>query len=151
LNATSREGQGSTFTLTLPAAPLESPRPDIPTDILPAPDTTGTVRPVRHVLYVEDNDANTAVVQAALDTLPWIQLRVAGTIEAGLASLHDRIRGPLPDLILLDVHLPDASGLDFLKLAKANPDTQAIPVVMISADALPEQIDQALQAGAAAY
>ena len=108
-------------------------------------------RAQRHVLYVEDNDANTAVVQAALSSRGWIQLSVAATIEAGLAALHDRLRGPLPQLILLDVHLPDASGLDFLKLAKANPETQHIPVVMISADAMPEQIDNALKAGAAAY
>ncbi|HIV70741.1 MAG TPA: CHASE domain-containing protein [Candidatus Aquabacterium excrementipullorum] len=152
LEATSREGAGSTFTLTLPAATLASEPPAPPPRPEPALATPpGTAQDMRHVLYVEDNDANTAVVQAALSSRPWIKLTVAATIEAGLAALHDRLRGPLPQLILLDVHLPDASGLDFLKLAKANPETQHIPVVMISADALPEQIDNALKAGAAAY
>jgi CheY-like chemotaxis protein len=49
------------------------------------------------------------------------------------------------------VHLPDASGLDLLKLLKANPDTVDIPVIMISADAMPEQVDAALTAGANCY
>jgi CheY-like chemotaxis protein len=52
---------------------------------------------------------------------------------------------------LLDVHLPDASGLDFLKLAKANPDTRHIPVVMISADVTPDQVNACLSAGATCY
>lgn len=65
--------------------------------------------------------------------------------------LHNRLRGSKPDLILLDVHLPDASGQELLKLIKANPDTVDIPVIMISADAMPEQIDAALSAGAACY
>ena len=151
LEAISREGAGSTFTLTLPAVMLlpasapAAPTPD------PSPPAAAAAQDTRHVLYVEDNDANTAVVQAALSSRPWIKLSVASTIEAGLAALHDRLRGPLPQLILLDVHLPDASGMDYLKLAKANPETQHIPVVMISADALPEQIDNALKAGASAY
>ncbi|MFZ5528302.1 MAG: CHASE domain-containing protein [Pseudomonadota bacterium] len=154
LEASSREGAGSTFTLSVPAAALapEPPAPP-PSSKAAVPDNgvANAARAQRHVLYVEDNDANTAVVQAALSSRGWIQLSVAATIEAGLAALHDRLRGPLPQLILLDVHLPDASGLDFLKLAKANPETQHIPVVMISADAMPEQIDNALKAGAAAY
>jgi len=49
------------------------------------------------------------------------------------------------------VHLPDASGQELLKLIKANPDTAGIPVIMISADATPEQIDAALSAGACCY
>jgi signal transduction histidine kinase/CheY-like chemotaxis protein len=158
LEAISREGAGSTFTLTLPATvlgPAEPPAPPMPssdaaTSVVATPEAP-TASDVRHVLYVEDNDANTALVQAALASRPWIHLDVADTIEAGLATLHNRLRGPLPQLILLDVHLPDASGLDFLKLAKANPDTQHIPVVMISADAMPDQIAQATAAGATAY
>lgn len=155
LEVISRQGQGSTFTLTLPATMLEA---SLPAAQAAAPDAVEgpAAAPVasammRHVLYVEDNDANTALVQAALASRSWVQLDVANTIEMGLATLHNRLRGPLPQLILLDVHLPDASGIDFLKLAKANPETQHIPVVMISADAMPEQIEQAMACGAAAY
>jgi signal transduction histidine kinase/ActR/RegA family two-component response regulator len=152
LEAISVEGSGSTFTLSLPATPL------LPEVVTSKPPPEATQEPAkagppqtRHVLYVEDNDANTALVQAALESRTWIQLSVASTIESGLASLHDRLRGPLPQLILLDVHLPDASGLDFLNLVKANPETKHIPVVMISADAMPEQIDACLRAGASCY
>jgi signal transduction histidine kinase/ActR/RegA family two-component response regulator len=152
LEVVSVEDSGSTFTLSLPATPLlpEVVINNTQTESTLAPAMTGTPQ-TRHVLYVEDNDANTALVKAALESRTWIQLSVASTIEAGLASLHDRLRGPLPQLILLDVHLPDASGLDFLKLVKANPETQHIPVVMISADAMPEQIDACLRAGASCY
>ena len=78
-------------------------------------------------------------------------MSIAPTTEQGLSILHNRLQGPKPDLILLDVHLPDASGQEFLRLVKANPETTHIPVIMISADAMPEQIESALAAGAQSY
>lgn len=149
LEASSHEGRGTTFTLTLPATHIESvTATDAPRDTGPA-----SVPPEspRHVLYVEDNLANSEVVRAALSDRHWIQLSVAPTTEQGLSILHNRLQGPKPDLILLDVHLPDASGQEFLKLVKANPETNRIPVIMISADAMPEQIQSALAAGATSY
>jgi len=151
LDVISTEGSGSTFTLCLPATPLQPPRVATGDALAPTRDATTAQPRTRHVLYVEDNATNSAVVSEALASRPWVSLRVAPTIEEGLAVLHDRLKGARPDLILLDVHLPDASGLDFLQLVKANPDTQSIPVVMISADATPEQIDACLRAGASCY
>ncbi|RZI82766.1 MAG: response regulator [Rubrivivax sp.] len=150
LEATSEENVGSVFTLTLPAAKLAPPAP---ASAAPAPTSliTKANQPVRHVLYVEDNLVNSEVVRGALASREWIHLTVATTIEEGLAVLHDRLSGPPPDLVLLDVHLPDASGLEFLKLMKANPETAGIPAIMISADAMPEQVDAALSAGAYCY
>jgi signal transduction histidine kinase/CheY-like chemotaxis protein len=153
LEVTSQADKGSLFTLTLPAAKLPPPKlvPAVPA--MPAPTSVITKgrQPLRHVLYVEDNHVNSEVVRGALASREWIRLSVAPTIEEGLAVLHDRLSGPLPDLVLLDVHLPDASGLEFLKLMKANPQTASIPVIMISADAMPEQVDAALGAGAYCY
>jgi signal transduction histidine kinase/CheY-like chemotaxis protein len=154
IDVQSEEGVGSVFTLILPALMLPPrPRPASPTP--PASITealTGAAVPRnRHVLYVEDNLANSEVIRAALSARPWITVTVAPTTEEGLAVLHNRLRGTKPDLILLDVHLPDASGQELLKLIKANPDTVDIPVIMISADAMPEQIDAALATGAACY
>lgn len=149
LEASSREGEGAAFTLSLPAARIQTAAP-----AAPAPRAESPVAPSdtpRHVLYVEDNLANSEVVRAALASRPWIQLSVAPTIEQGLAVLHNRLQGPRPGLILLDVHLPDASGLEFLRLVKANPETSDTPVIMVSADAMPEQIEAALKAGAACY
>lgn len=107
--------------------------------------------PPRHVLYVEDNLANSAVVRSALASRDWIHLTVAPTIEEALRVVHNRLTQRPPDLILLDVHLPDASGLELLHLLKSNLETRDTPVIMISADAMPEQIDAALAAGAACY
>jgi len=150
LEASSVEDKGSVFTLTLPAAKLSAPEP-APKAVAPSSVITRANQAVRHVLYVEDNQVNSEVVRGALASRDWIRLTVAATIEEGLAVLHDRLSGPLPDLVLLDVHLPDASGLEFLKLMKANPQTAGIPAIMISADAMPEQVDAALSAGAYCY
>lgn len=151
LDATSKLGNGSVFTLTLPAAEMPAPDEDA-TDAWAGESTWPEALPgQKYVLYVEDNVVNSTVMQALMRERPHIHLAISGTIEEGLASLHDRTKGPKPDLILLDVHLPDASGLELLNLLKANPDTQDIPVVMISADAMPEQIDACLKAGAACY
>ncbi len=149
LEADSREGLGATFTLTLPATVIDVTEPSQARQDH-GPLSTPPESP-RHVLYVEDNLVNSEVVRAALEDRPWIHLTVAPTIEQGLSALHNRLQGPRPDLILLDVHLPDASGQEFLRLVKANPETSDIPVVMISADAMPEQIEAALSAGAACY
>ena len=151
LDVRSEADKGSTFTLTLPAAKLLMPKPIAPPTPAPTSVITKTNQPVRHVLYVEDNHVNSEVVRGALASRAWIRLTVAPTIEEGLAVLHDRLTGPPPDLVLLDVHLPDASGLEFLTLMKANPQTAATPVIMISADAMPEQVDAALSAGAYCY
>lgn len=149
LEASSKAGSGSTFTLTLPAQDSEESEDRSRAE---TPATTALIQPSRkHVLYVEDNFANSEVVREALASHPWIRVSISPTIEQGLNTLHNRMEGPRPDLILLDVHLPDASGQEFLRLVKANPDTASIPVMMISADAMPEQIAMAMQAGAADY
>ena len=150
LDVQSEEGLGTTFTLSLPAVTMQ-PKAASPHRV-PTSKAPPSGEPVpRHVLYVEDNLANSEVIRAALAARSWITVTVAPTTEEGLAVLHNRLRGSKPDLILLDVHLPDASGQELLKLIKANPDTVDIPVIMISADAMPEQIDAALTAGAACY
>jgi signal transduction histidine kinase/ActR/RegA family two-component response regulator len=151
LTVQSQVGMGSTFTLSLPALTLSKPaEASGPVSPPPHPAAPSDNR-VRHMLYVEDNLANAELIRAALNERPWVQLTVATTIEEGLAVLHDRLRGAKPELILLDVHLPDASGQELLRLIKANPDTAPIPVIMVSADATPGQIDQALSAGAFCY
>jgi CheY-like chemotaxis protein len=65
----------------------------------------------------------------------------------GLAA----VRSHLPDLILLDMHLPDISGLDLLRHLKQDAHTAHVPIVVVSADALAQQIADALEAGADRY
>jgi PAS domain S-box-containing protein len=76
-----------------------------------------------------------------------VQLEVSVTGLDGLAA----VRARLPHLILLDMHLPDISGLELLRHLKADPATATIPVIVVSADATAQQVDAALDAGAVRY
>ena len=99
------------------------------------------------VLYIEDNIANFRLVEVALSRRPHIQLITAMEGELGLelALRHQ------PDLILLDIHLPVLMGDKVLARLRAQPETQHIPVVVISADATQSKVDKLLAAGAHTY
>jgi CheY-like chemotaxis protein len=143
LRAASHVGQGSSFILRLPSAG----DPDtVPSDL----DRLAADRSdyhLRHVHYVEDNETNVEVMRGVLAQRPQVQLDVSITGLDGLAA----IRVQRPDVVLLDMHLPDISGLELLRHLKADPSTRSIPVVAVSADALPAQIDDAFMAGAHRY
>jgi len=101
----------------------------------------------RTVLYVEDNPTNVLLVERVLALRPAVQLLVATRGEAGFGlALSGR-----PDLILLDLHLPDMSGEDLLSRLQAEPITQHIPVVVVSADAMADNIARLRAAGAVDY
>ncbi|HYR24247.1 MAG TPA: CHASE domain-containing protein, partial [Aquabacterium sp.] len=158
LMAHSEEHVGSTFTLTLPAAERSAPQPAATAPVreaVVAPQAAATASPApagpRHVLCVEDNAVNAELIRAALQARSGMTVTVAPRSQDALQVLHDRLHGRRPDLILLDLHLPDVSGLELLHLLKANPDTASIPVVVISADAIPEQINAAKAAGAHSF
>jgi CheY-like chemotaxis protein len=70
--------------------------------------------------------------------------------ETGRSGL-DALRGRLPDLLLLDKHLPDLQGLEILNIVKSEPELARLPVVMVSADALAAHVDEAIEQGAMAY
>ena len=99
------------------------------------------------VLYIEDNIANFRLVEVALSRRPHIQLITAMEGELGLelALRHQ------PDLILLDIHLPVLMGDKVLARLRAQPETQHIPVVVVSADATQSKVDKLLAAGAHTY
>jgi CheY-like chemotaxis protein len=101
----------------------------------------------RVVLYVEDNLSNFKLIERVLAHRPHVSLLPAmqGGLGLELARKHQ------PDLILLDVHLPDIDGDEVLRRLQGDPLTQKIPVIMISADATPRQMERILGAGAAAY
>lgn len=142
LSAVSTDGVGSTFTLTLPLAPEDSPV------LQPAPrhaDEPDYHR--RLVLYIEDNETNVEVMRGIFAQRPQVDLAVATN---GLDGLN-QVRQANPDLVLLDMHLPDIEGMELLQHLKADPETSDIPVVIVSADAVPAHIQAALAAGAERY
>lgn len=99
------------------------------------------------VLYIEDNRSNLELVQRILARRRDVTLLVAMQGQPGMEMAAARV----PDLILLDLHLPDTPGEEVLRRLREAPQTRAIPVVVISADAIPAQIERLLAAGAQAY
>jgi len=140
----SRAGAGTTFTLTLPTAgadrAADEPGP------APAPSPAARYRQ-RRVLYVEDNETNAEIMRGLLLQRPQIRLEV---VALGLDALQ-AARRQRPDLILLDMQLPDISGLELLRYFKNDDDVAGIPVIVVSADATAARMQQALTLGAVHY
>jgi CheY-like chemotaxis protein len=99
------------------------------------------------VLYVEDNLSNVALMQRVLARYEHIELipAMSGGLGLDLARLHR------PDLVLLDLHLPDISGEELLFQLRQEPFGRDVPVIVLSADATQGQIDRLIAAGAHAY
>ena len=141
LAAQSQPDIGSSFTLRLPAAAAAATPPLRFTDTSPAPYSQ------RQVHYVEDNETNIEVMRGVLAQRPQIALRCTLLGLDGLAAM----RHQHPDLILLDMHLPDISGLELLRHIKQDATLAAVPVIVVSADATPAHMQAALTLGAAHY
>ena len=101
----------------------------------------------RTLLYIEDNLSNLTLIERLLQAHPGVRLLTAMQGTLGL----DLARQQRPDLILLDVHLPDLPGWEVLARLQADESTRQIPVVVISADATERQIERLRHAGAHAY
>ena len=99
------------------------------------------------LLYIEDNVSNVRLMTRLLARRPAVTLLHAVDGESGVATA----RAGRPDVIFLDLHLPDMSGEDVLHQLWADPALRQIPVVMLTADATPAQMRRALASGAAAY
>jgi PAS domain S-box-containing protein len=142
----SEVGKGSTFWMELPETQPPVPKGSLPVKIA---EESGrrSAEAHRKVLYIEDNLSNLALVEQLLEERPGIELLPAKRGEVGLALAQEH----LPDLILLDVHLPDCDGGSVLSRLKASEATCDIPVVILSADATNRQIDRLMTAGASTY
>jgi signal transduction histidine kinase/CheY-like chemotaxis protein len=99
------------------------------------------------ILYIEDNPSNLKLVQRILER--WRKVVLLSAIQAALGiELAQRHR---PDLVLLDLHLPDRHGSEVLDELRADPETADIPIVVVSADATPREIQRLLDRGADDY
>jgi signal transduction histidine kinase/ActR/RegA family two-component response regulator len=148
LTASSVPGQGAAFTISLPRAPdlVHVPAPGLATAPLAAGPRVRAGASIS-ILYIEDNPANIEVVSRFLHSRPNARLTSAASGRAGLECAgRDR-----PDIILLDLHLPDRHGDQVLSDLKADPATAAIPVAVLSADASRGVIRRLLDRGAVAY
>ena len=99
------------------------------------------------LLYIEDNTANLLLMQELMARQPNVRLLHARDGTSGLALA----RSALPDVILLDTRLPGLSGIDMLRILVNDPLTAAIPVVVLSASAMPGEIQAGLDAGCFRY
>ncbi len=95
------------------------------------------------LLYVEDNPANLMLVEDLIARRPDIRLLTARDATRGI----EIARASLPDVILMDINLPGISGIKALKILSEDPLTASIPVVALSANAIPRDIEKGLEAG----
>jgi PAS domain S-box-containing protein len=146
IGAESSPGSGSVFWFDLPASIPCSPALHAAeeaetggADRLTAEDFP---RPFT-LLYIEDHPADLILVEKLVERRRDVQFLSAGDADLGIQlTLSDK-----PDLILMDIRLPGISGMDALKILRANPASARIPIVAISANAMPHDIRKALQAG----
>ena len=101
----------------------------------------------RTLLYVEDNPANLMLIEQIIESLPQLSMMSARDGNLGVAQA----RAHLPDVILMDINLPGINGFEALKLLRADPSTAHIPVIALSANAMPRDIEKGLEAGFLRY
>jgi CheY-like chemotaxis protein len=176
VQVSSRSGEGSLFEVVLPRAAADDPAAPAPAPsspagagaaqgtsrgtkaavpaggapgqarAAPAPGATPGQRD-RHVLYIEDNAVNALIVREVLATMPGYRITVAPDGTSGLeAALREQ-----PDLVLLDMHLPDMDGFAVLRKLREQPQTAHLTVVALSANVMPDQISRAMAAGLTDY
>jgi CheY-like chemotaxis protein len=135
----STPGDGSTFSVEL--ARTEG------TQLTVVTNGTTVTPPTSSVLYIEDNLANVHLVEVLLSRLGNVEVMTAmqGQLGLELARMHH------PDLILLDLHLPDMDGEDVARVLRDDPATREVPIVVLSADAYSSVRRRLLAMGVAAY
>ncbi len=146
IEVSSTVGVGSEFAIDLPAAAPAAARAVQADDaaLVSAPRSSrpgGLAEPL--LLYVEDNPANLTLVQEILGLRGGMRLISAPDARLGI----ELARAHQPQVILLDIHLPGLSGMDALAILRAEPSTADIPVIALTANAMPSHRDRALAAG----
>ncbi len=145
IGVSSQPGVGSEFWFELPLAERQATAADLSPAIQAMPESPAANR--CQVLYIEDNPANQRLLQELFEDLDGFSLHCAHSAELGL-----ELAGSLaPDLILLDINLPGMNGYQAMAILARNPLTRQIPVVALSANAMPDDLRQAQAAGFADY
>jgi PAS domain S-box-containing protein len=143
IGAQSTVGTGSVFWIELGAA--VDPHIDfirsVSTSLAAMPETTG--KRTRLLLYIEDNPANLKLIEQLIARRSDLRLLTAQNGTDGISLAH----GYLPDVILMDINLPGISGIEAMKIIRLDPTTAHIPIVALSANAIPRDIEKGLEAG----
>ena len=145
LDVASVPGQGTTVTIRLNRDLLESA--DHPDFEATSSGGSALAGAAGVIVYIEDDPVNVLLMEQYTALCTDVQLLVARDGASGL----ELARHWMPNLILLDMQLPDMSGLDVLDRLRADPATSGIRVVALSADAMPAQVTEAIARGAEAY
>ena len=111
-------------------------RPSVPAD-----------SPLHTLLYVEDNPANLELVEQLIARRTDLRLLTAADGIIGI----EFARAYQPELILMDINLPGLSGIEAMKILHADPSTAHIPIIALSANAVPRDIEKGLEAGFCSY
>jgi signal transduction histidine kinase/CheY-like chemotaxis protein len=133
----------SLFWISLPETvqAIHTPLPQAETNaaLSTRPAAAATSQAKRHILYVEDNHSNQALIEAIMSKHRHLKLHLAASLQESMVWLRDM----QPDLLLLDLNLPDGSGESLIQhIQSSRQDLQAIPIVVLSADALPDTIQR---------
>jgi len=146
----SAPGQGSTFWVRLACAgdrPVAGLAPGPEQAMAPMPPAPSASHAGKTVIYIEDNLVNQLLMEGMLQQRPNIRLLMADHPVEGLslAACH------APDLVLLDIQLPEMDGFEVMRRLRQQPDTRHVPVIAVSANAMQSDIDEAARAGFADY
>ncbi len=148
----SEVGVGSTFWVELPLESMSAE--DAPEEAASTAAFENSAAPIKHlnpiqhiVLYIEDNPANIKLMAQILGQRKHIHLLTAHTPELGIELAKTRH----PDIILLDINMPGMDGYQVLAKFKADPDMRHVPVIAVTANAMPRDIERGKVAGFVDY
>jgi CheY-like chemotaxis protein len=144
IGVTSTVGIGSLFWIELKSTEVTQYAPVRRVlDAVPKRSASQNDGALRTMLYVEDNPANLKLVQEIIGFRPDIRLLTAADGSFGV----ELARGHLPDVILMDINLPGISGNEAMLMLRADPKTAHIPVIALSANAMPRDIEKSMAFG----
>ena len=147
---TSEVGTGSTFWVEIPLADVSN---NAETEVFDAVDKSigfnliGSASGDYLALYIEDNPANVKLMEKIVSMVPNLQIITRHTAELGIEAAEER----QPDVIIMDINLPGLSGIDALHKLKEMEKTKSIPVIALSAAAMPHEVERGIEAGFLAY
>lgn len=140
VGAESSEGKGSNFWIELILSD-EPPRPQ--SESVPLRDAINTTQQSKHIIYVEDDPINAHLMSEIINKMTNHHLIIAKTGNEGLKLIFEQ----LPDIVMLDIGLPDMDGYTVLEKMRAHPKAKKIPAIAMTAKAMMDDVERGERAG----